>query len=77
MNTKLNDILQWTGTAALMTMYVIMNFFPDMYPYNIVAGLVGGTCYFIWTVRVANKPQMLVNAAGMLVCIGGLIKYFG
>jgi hypothetical protein len=72
-----NNILQWTGTAALMTMYVIMNFYPDLYPYNIIAGLTGGLSYFVWSYRVANKPQMIVNMAGILVCVGGLIKFFG
>jgi hypothetical protein len=77
MKLEINDILQWTGTTALMTMYVIMNFFPNMYPYNIIAGLTGGLCYFVWSYRVANKPQMIVNFAGIAVCVGGLIKFFG
>lgn len=72
-----NNILQWTGTAALMTMYVIMNFYPDLYPYNIIAGLIGGTSYLAWSYLAANRPQMIVNFAGIAVCIGGLIKYFG
>jgi hypothetical protein len=73
----LNNFLQWTGTACLLAMYVLMNFFPDMYPWNIVAGLGGGLSYLVWSLRVANKPQVIVNLAGVLVCIGGLIRFFG
>ena len=73
----INHILQWAGTAALMTMYVIMNFYPELHPWNIVAGLAGGCLYCAWSYRVANKPQMIVNGAGIAVCVGGLFKYFG
>jgi len=72
-----NTILQWLGTACLISMYVVMSYFPEHYPLNIILGLAGGSCYFLWSLRVANKPQMLVNAAGILVCVGGLIRYFG
>lgn len=73
----LNNILQWAGTACLITMYVIMSYFPDMYPYNIVAGLCGGALYLAWSIRTSNRPQVIVNLAGILVCVGGLFKAFG
>jgi hypothetical protein len=72
-----NSILQWTGTACLISMYVVMSFFPDMYPLNIVLGLGGGTCYLAWSLRTYNKPQVFVNLAGILVCVAGLFKYYG
>jgi hypothetical protein len=74
---KLNDALQWAGTASLMTMYIIMSFFPDAYPWNLVAGCLGGTCYLIWTIRVANKPQMIVNVMGVTITALGLLKAWG
>lgn len=70
----INNVLQWLGTACLITMYVVMSFFPDMYPLNIVMGLLGGSFYFAWCLRVQNRPQMIVNAAGILVCCAGLVK---
>lgn len=70
----INNILQWTGTVSLMTMYVLMNYFTHLHPWNSVAGALGGLCYLIWTIRVNNRPQMLVNAMGILVSIGGIIK---
>lgn len=72
-----NNCLQWLGTACLIAMYVVMSYFPELHPLNIALGLAGGTFYFAWSARVANRPQMLVNAAGILVCVGGLIRYFG
>ena len=70
----LNSSLQWGGTSALLIMYILMSFFPELHPWNIVAGCFGGLFYFVWSFRTANKPQMIVNAAGILVCIAGLIK---
>ncbi len=73
----INTLLQWAGTAALISMYVVMSYFPERYPLNILLGLIGGLCYFLWSVRVKNRPQQIVNLAGILVCVGGLLRYFG
>lgn len=70
----LNLTLQWLGTTALITMYILMSFFPELHPWNILAGLTGGCLYFAWSMRVANRPQMIVNAAGILVCCAGLFR---
>lgn len=74
----INHGLQWLGTSCLITMYVVMSFFPELYPINLVLGCFGGLFYFAWSMRTANTPQMLVNAAGILVCLAGLARvYFG
>lgn len=70
----MNNILQWAGTVCLLAMYVLNSFFPNMYPWNIVAGLGGGAFYLVWTVRVANKPQMIVNAVAIAIGLAGLYK---
>ena len=70
----INASLQWTGTSALITMYILMSFFPELHPWNIVMGCVGGLCYFTWSLRTRNRAQIIVNAAGILVCIAGLYK---
>jgi hypothetical protein len=72
----INHVLQWAGTTCLITMYVIMSFFPELHPWNIVCGLAGGSLYLAWSYRQANKPQMIVNAAGILVCAAGLVKFY-
>jgi hypothetical protein len=47
-----------------------------MFPANLVAGMLGGACYLAWSIRVNNRAQVLVNLAGILVCVAGLIKYY-
>lgn len=73
----INDIIQWVGTAFILVMYLLMNYFPQLHPWNILMGLLGGTAYFIWTVRVKNYPQMVINAVAITLCLGGLLKHFG
>jgi len=72
---KTNDIIQWAGTACFMAMYTLMSL--DMYPWNIVAGSLGGLLYLVWSFRVRNKPQIVTNVVGIAICAAGLIKYFG
>jgi hypothetical protein len=73
----LNSALQWAGTSALLTMYILMSFYPNLYPANLVAGMIGGAFYLTWSIRVQNRAQVLVNLAGILVCIAGLFKALG
>ena len=74
---NLNNVIQWAGTACFMVMYTLMSFFPDMHPWNIVAGCLGGACYMVWSVRVANRPQMITNLVGIAICLVGLFKAWG
>jgi hypothetical protein len=74
---QIDNLLQWTGTVCLLAMYVLMSFFPHLHPWNIVAGVLGGACYLAWTVRVANKPQMLVNGVAIAIGLAGLYKAWG
>jgi hypothetical protein len=50
---------------------------PEVYPYNILAFFVGTILFFAWTIRVANKPQMLVNVVALGIGLVGLVKAFG
>lgn len=77
MRLSLNDVLQWAGTVCLLTMYTLMSFYPHLHPWNIVAGVCGGACYLTWTIRVSNRPQMLVNAVAITIGLAGLFKAFG
>jgi len=71
---NVDNLLQWAGTACLLTMYVLMSFFPHLHPWNIVAGLCGGAFYLAWTIRVSNRPQMIVNAVAIAIGLAGLFK---
>jgi hypothetical protein len=72
-----NAVLQWAGTACLLTMYTLMSFFPQLHPWNIVAGVAGGTLYLAWTLRVRNMPQLIVNAVAITIGLAGLFKAWG
>ena len=72
---KLNDVIQWTGTLFVLSMYVVMNLRPDLTPWNLIFGLLGAIAYFTWTVRVKNYPQMLINVTAITLCVLGLIKH--
>ena len=74
---KLNDAIQWAGTACFMVMYTLMSFFPNAHPWNIVAGALGGGLYLVWSLRVANKPQVITNVVGVAICLVGLFKAWG
>ena len=73
---RFNEVLQWVGTCFILLMYVLMNFFREL-QLDALAGLLGGLCYLAWTIRVANKPQMLVNVVAISVCAVGLYKVYG
>lgn len=73
----LNEQIQWLGTAFILGMYGLMNFFPQLHPWNIVAGLGGAVCFFLWAYRVANRQQMIINGVAIVLCIVGLVNAFG
>ena len=74
---QLDELIQWVGTAFILVMYALMNFFPQYYPWNIVAGLGGAICFFAWAFRVANKQQMIINAVAIALCVLGLYRIWG
>lgn len=77
MKMTLNDVLQWAGTACLLTMYVLMSFYKELHPWNIVAGVLGGMLYLAWTLRVRNTPQLIVNLVAIAIGLAGLYKAWG
>ena len=70
-----NEVLQWAGTLCILAMYVLMNFFREL-RLDPLAGLLGGLCYASWALRVANKPQLVINVAAITVCLVGLYKIY-
>lgn len=73
---KLNEILQWAGTACFLTMYTTMSFFKEQHTLQLIAGCMGGALFLIWSIRVANKQQMIVNVTGVTITLVGLYKTF-
>ena len=74
---KLNEVLQWAGTACFMTMYTAMSFFKDMHVLQLLAGCLGGALFLVWSLRVANKQQTIVNVVGVAITLVGLYRALG
>ena len=73
----LNSVLQWAGTVCFLTMYTVMSFFSEYHTLQLIAGCMGGLLFLVWSIRVANKQQMIVNVAGVAITLIGLYKVFG
>ena len=70
-----NNALQWAGTVCFLCMYTLMSL--NMYPYNIIAGVLGAALYLTWSLRVRNWPQTVTNVVSIAICGVGLLKAFG
>lgn len=78
MKSKINEVLQWLGAVFIIIGHVFNAIGPSCYPYNIVAFTLGTVFFLTWTLRVKNKPQMVVNLVAIITCLSGLINaYFG
>jgi poly(3-hydroxyalkanoate) synthetase len=79
---KLNDALQWAGTVCFLSMYTIMSFYKELditehETVQLIAGCMGGMFFLAWSLRVANKQQMIVNVASITITLVGLFKALG
>ena len=77
MKTKINEILQWSGAVFIIAGHSLNAMGPDAYPYTSLAFFVGTILFMIWTIRVANKPQLMVNVVALAIGASGLFKAFG
>ena len=74
---KLNEVLQWAGTACFMVMYTAMSFFKELHTLQLIAGCLGGALFLVWSLRVANRQQTIVNVTGVTITLIGLYKALG
>jgi hypothetical protein len=72
---RVNDILQWVGALFIIAGHVLNAMGAD--GYNIAAFTVGTVAFMAWAIRVANKPQTLVNVVAITVCVVGLFRVYG
>ena len=77
MTINKNEVLQWAGAVAIIAGHILNAVGVSTYPYNILASFLGTVFFLAWTVRVANKPQMLVNVVALTLCVVGLYKAWG
>lgn len=73
---KLDEMLQWTGAVGVIGGHVLNAVGPAAYPYNIIAFFVGTIFFMIWSTRVMNRPQTLVNIVALTIGVIGLYKAF-
>ena len=71
----INNVLQWVGAAFIIAGHVLNAIGID--GYNIAAFTVGTLAFMAWAIRVANKPQTLVNVVAIVTCGIGLYRAFG
>ncbi len=60
-----------------MVMYTTMSFFKEFHTLQLVAGCMGGALFLMWSLRVANKQQTIVNVTGVTITLVGLFKALG
>ena len=77
MKLEINEILQWTGAVIIIAGHSLNAVGPAAYPYNILAFFLGTILFMAWTIRVANKPQLMVNIVALGIGASGLYKAFG
>ena len=77
MNLKINEILQWSGAVFIIAGHSLNAVGPSVYPYNIIAFFLGTILFMAWSIRVANRPQLLVNIVALAIGLTGLVKAFG
>jgi predicted membrane metal-binding protein len=77
MKLEINEVLQWTGAVFIIAGHSLNAVGPAAYPYNILAFFLGTILFMTWSIRVVNKPQLLVNIVALLIGLTGLAKAFG
>jgi hypothetical protein len=75
--TEIDEVLQWTGAVAIIAGHVLNAVGPSMYPYNIAVFAVGTVAFLAWAIRVANKPQAVVNIVALAIGLVGLYNAIG
>ena len=75
--TQIDDALQWAGAAAIIAGHVLNAVGPAVYPYNIAVFAVGTVAFLAWAIRVANKPQAVVNIVALAIGLVGLYNAIG
>ena len=71
---KTDNIIQWAGAVFIIAGHSLNAVGHSAHPWNILAFFIGTMAFFIWTVRVANKPQMAVNIVALVLGVIGLLK---
>ena len=71
---QINNVLQWVGALFIITGHLLNALAVD--GWNIVAFFIGTIAFLTWTIRVLNKPQMVVNIVAIATCSAGMYRAF-
>jgi hypothetical protein len=77
MKLEINEALQWSGAVFIIAGHSLNAVGPSAYPYNILAFFLGTVLFMAWSIRVANRPQLLVNLVALGIGASGLYRAFG
>ena len=77
MKNKLNEIIQWIGAVFVIAGHSLNAIGPAVYPWNIVVFIIGTLLFLAWSIRVTNRPQMLVNVISLFIGITGIANAIG
>jgi len=77
MKLEIDETLQWAGAVFIIAGHSLNAVGPEVYPWNILAFFIGTILFMAWTIRVANKPQLIVNLVALCIGASGLVKAFG
>ena len=77
MKIRIDEAIPWVGAVFIIAGHSLNAVGPAAYPWNIVTFFAGTVTFLIWTLRVRNRPQMLVNVVALGIGATGLIRAFG
>jgi hypothetical protein len=74
MKSNFDELVQWAGALFVVLGHSLNAIGPSVYPWNILGFLIGTSFFFIWSIRMANKPQLAVNIVALAIGLFGLWK---
>lgn len=77
LNVKVsNEVLQWIGALLIMAGHGLNSLGSGVHNdvWNVVSFGLGTVFFFVWSLRVRNRPQIAVNVVAITVCAAGLYR---
>ena len=72
-----NEIIQWIGSVFIIAGHTLNAGGPECYPYNLITFFIGTLMFLAWSIRVTNRPQMLINIIALFIGLTGMVKAIG
>jgi hypothetical protein len=77
---RLNENLQWFGMIFIVlghTLNSLLEYGYPVRPYNILVFTIGAGLFLVWSLRVSNRQQAIVNVVSIAIGLVGLFKALG